>query len=89
VLKAAGTAAFKTQERHDPLTQWSIALPGPGDYLNDGIIKTLGARSRALRTKKQFSFGLKTKRFMTKDTLSPGPGAYKEQDSCHVIQPSL
>lgn len=26
---------------------------------------------------------------MTKDTISPGPGTYKEQDSCLVNQPAL
>lgn len=78
VLKAAGTATFKTQERHDEhLAPMPIGRPGPGDYLNDANLKSLGARSRQLRHKRAFSFGLKTKRFGKHDTISPGPGAYK------------
>ena len=63
-------------------------MPGPGDYLNDNVIKAIGvtAGKKALAGKEQ-AFGVKRKRFEKSDTLPPGPGHYKAPDSCQIKNP--
>ena len=84
VLTAAGSSCFKSQSRTNEINSHnSYDTPGPGDYLNDNVIKAIGVTAgRKASTGKEQSFGVKTKRFQKADTLPPGPGMYKLPDSC-------
>ena len=77
VLKHAGSASFKAQPRVGGIESGvSYDLPGPGEYLNDNVIKAIGvtAGRKSSAGKDLQSFGVKTKRFEKADTLPPGPG---------------
>lgn len=45
VLRSAGSAAFKASGRTDPVAHLiSYDLPGPGEYLNDSVLKSIGTK---------------------------------------------
>ena len=90
VLKVAGSASFKAQPRVGGIESGvSYDLPGPGEYLNDNVIRAIGVTAgRKSSTGKDLqSFGVKTKRFDKSDTLPPGPGQYRLPDSCQIKNP--
>ena len=69
---------------HDP----SFEL-GPGEYLNESVLQTLGSKAKQAKSKDDKQFGIRAKRFVKADTISPGPGTYKLKQSCEVRNPKI
>jgi len=88
LLAKGQSAAFKAMERRGVFAG-AADKPGPGDYLNDRVLVTLGHNADRLKNsignrKKLAGFGVNKKRFEKDDTLPPGPGQYKAPDSCVI-----
>ena len=46
ILRQAGTSAFKASGRIDPMAALvAYDLPGPGEYLNDGVLETIATKT--------------------------------------------
>jgi hypothetical protein len=78
LLAKGKSAAFKSIERNN-IFRTGADLPGPGDYLNDRVLVTLGhgaeKRKNSIANRKKLAgFGVNKKRFDKDDTLPPGPG---------------
>jgi len=77
LLAKGKSHAFKSMERKAVFGGKADA-PGPGDYLNDRVLVTLGHHADKLKNsignrKKVAGFGVNKKRFEKDDTLPRGP----------------
>lgn len=79
VFHTAGTNAFKSPGRKDIWS--SFEVPGPGEYDNS---KESSSGVIGGKRQKNLAFGVKQIRFGSDETLPPGPGQYKAQNSCQV-----
>jgi len=77
VFRTAGTNSFKSPGHKDIFT--SFDQPGPGEYDTSTESGIFGGKR-----KKNLAFGVKQIRFGSDETLPPGPGQYKAQNSCQV-----
>lgn len=89
MLGIAASSAFKAESRKKGFFDVSGNKPGPGDYITDKNTITMAQVAEKHRTgiqnkKKMHGFGVNTKRFTKDDTLPPGPGQYKQPDSCQI-----
>lgn len=91
VLRAAGSAAFKSQKRKEQIdVAHALDMPGPGNYTGEQIRQTIAKRitERKVNKDEMMQFAVKAKRFDKDETISPGPAAYKLPDACQVRNPA-